>query len=348
MVVKGRHAVCQDVRADSVTFERWSSTAHSGYGSASAAWALDFDTQRDQSYGFHSARDTKLVFGFFSRRTMAREAAAEVWIEKRQRQTFVTININGEDIPKTKQKMDFRDVFAEVANTRRPLKLAGLEYVIAEALADNEIVGKSASTAVYQFYWTHFIDDDEGLSYLHKKLRGVGADNCIFQRLNFYTRRNQGSSRDQPDDQHLAENIGVAYDAIKEVDRQLGAAQSISDRLSAPFYCAALVDRIHNDLVDYPTMCAAIAAIQAAADVDDEQRRQLVVDCMLHEAAPDDHAFAMIIAATDKHPMLGLRACQRVACGDTLRDRLADLRAAGGNVHHTLKLLRDVFKGQTL
>lgn len=316
-----------------MTFELIATDHHSsGRG---PAWAIKFSSKEDAS--FASNNDIRLVLGFYARPYNGREPDVDVWIERREVEYYQVIHADGKKSPARR-----REVHNEVAKTRRRLTLkSGMEFVVADALGSSLIVGRAAATAVHTLFWTHLVDDDDGLSYLHRvSPRHVSAF-YVRTRLHKYVNpvTDLNDSTTETDPRFAAD---VALDAVFGYDKK---------HLGRPFWVSALNTRITPQLGRYSTLCAAIDQVMLT-DVDDAQKHALVVDFVLHEATPIDHAYAMIIAATeasDGTALLGLRACQRLEANThNLLALLTTLREQRPNKHQVLSALRAHFKGVRL
>lgn len=200
----------------------------------------------------------------------------------------------------------YRDTVVEVSKSCQTIRpepgdRAVLEYILMDGLATDRIVGETASTAVYQLYRLHFIDDDVGLSYLYRFAKPLANGHAAFR---------LGSYISPGVDDDVA---AVAADSINALNKD-----------DEGFY--ALCERVMQQLPTNTALRHAIEAVKLSSEEEDVQNRN-VRQLVEGAATDDDYAIAYIVSATcsgsdhNQNAMLGLRAVQRLATDPTFRSR---------------------------
>jgi len=256
-----------------MTFERENRVSHSG----GPLWRNDI--------GEHGSRyGLQLIMELCSLPNPDRGAELRVWVEERRNQYHWVV-----DSPERRPEgpPTWRVDYIEVAGSRRtePLKHP-LEYIVVKALSCGDLHGDSAVSAVHNLFWMHFVEDDEGLSYLCK----YAAKN----QGNFYARERLLRYLQYDDSRDGNCEVTCAIeDAMKNGNTALGER----------FCRHAIADRAVRDVIE------AILLTNEPEDVQLTNVRKLVE----LNAMRMDHVIVAIVEATRRaHALLGLRACQRV------------------------------------
>lgn len=93
------------------------------------------------------------------------EVTLRAWVEVEKLHFFYIVN---DADKKPKGRPQARSERCEVEGSRRIIAVDGLACTLVRALARDELVGQSATDAVYALFWRYFVDDDEGLNYLYR------------------------------------------------------------------------------------------------------------------------------------------------------------------------------------
>jgi len=265
-----------------VSLERENRTGRGG----GFLWRLDLDDKEDRFSSYRGGR--RLLLEPHTTPHPDRGAELYVWVEdSRPRYHWIS-----EDPSARPRASDMPTVIIdaiEVPNSRRiEFSKHPLEYTIIQALAKGELVGESAKSAMHTIFWSHFVDDDDGLHYLDKYSK---------QSSNFYARQRLRQyievdyRRERNARAHAARR--AVEEAMKDCDRTLG-------------------ERFCRRVCDEPNMRDAIEALLKTEEPEEMQLRHVRKIVELN-ATRVDYVIARIADACDsKHALLGLRACQRV------------------------------------
>jgi hypothetical protein len=208
-------------------------------------------------------------------------AELHVWFEERRPQyQWITKSIDKlpTGVP------TYTVVEVEVPNSRRTDHCKHpLGYTVIKALSCGDLRGESADSAIHSLFWLHFVDDDDGLTYLCKYAPKEHGNFYANQRLTSYVRYNG------PDH---------AYAVTSAIEEAMKHNPGLGERFSK----TAATD--HN-------LRAAIEALLLTNEPEEVQHNNVRKIVELN-ATRMDHVITAIVEATRAaHALLGLRACQR-------------------------------------
>lgn len=215
-------------------------------------------------------------------RQLLRPAELCAWIEEdRPEYCYVTKSITAK--PRGAPTLRIEPVMIESSHRSVPAKTR-LEAIVIDALATQQLISDSAKSALHDLFWTHFVLDDDGLSWLYKYSKAIGNFYAV-QRLNEYTQSYDNGEY----------NADQARYAIKEAMRH-------DDELGT-----RMGQRVTEDE-------AFQHAIEALLLTDEAEETQYANVRRLVElnVTDKDLVFASIVdASRSDHAFRGLRACQR-------------------------------------
>lgn len=257
-----------------MTFERENRTGHDG----GWLWRMDIG-DRESCTGRDGLR---LIFEPATCPHPDRGAELHVWVEMRKaRYHWVVDEPNQRPSGPPTWSVDT----IEVPNSRRTeAPRDGLEHHTIRALARGDLHGESAASVVHHLFWMHFVENDEGLTYLGKFAARNTGNFYARERLMQYLRYN-----------HHSGNYSVQCaieDAMKEHNRTLG-------------------ERFAKRSREEKNLSDAISALRMTSEPEEVQLANIrrIVEI---NATRMDHVIAGIVDATrEDQPLLGLRACQR-------------------------------------
>jgi len=266
-----------------MTFERLKRIGHDG----GPLWTMRLNKN---GYG-ERGRNRALVFEPTQSRNPSRGAELYFWMEEDRPRLYWRVDYDREMArPPATTTPEFVVDRVEVNNSRRVLGSASpYEYICVRALATSELLGESATSAVYSIFWQNFVENDGGLHYLHRF-----ADR---ETANYYAR------------QRLLRYIGHDGPQAHYVARSLVEDSMTHDH--------ALAERFSMRLVRDRNLVAAIEAIGMTNDDKDTQHTNVRRIVELN-ASRMDHVITRVVDTTrDKQALLGLRACQRIEADAT-------------------------------
>jgi hypothetical protein len=209
-------------------------------------------------------------------------AELHAWVEDDTPQYCYVVKSFGEE-PEGPPSFRVEAVINE--KSRRTIRAkTGLEYIVIGALATDQLTSDSAKGAVHNLFWTHFVLDDDGLSWLCKYATKDTGNFYANQRLRTYVE----VSDDRNPEAYGARN--AVEDCMKH-DRELGARMQLRVNEDAAFQHAIEALLMTNEEVEIKH-----ANIQRLVELN---------------ATDKDRVFASIVAASYDHALRGLRACQR-------------------------------------
>ena len=257
-----------------MTFERENRVGHSG----GALWRMDLTTRQDRQH----ERARRLILEPY---VMAQRSELRAWVEEqRPRYHWVTEKLG----QRPKGHPTYSVDTIEVPNSRYTVALKhSLEFVVVGALCQGHLIGESAVGALHNLFWLRFVQDDTGLTYLHKYASKETGNFYAGQRLLEYTRYYaDGRSND-------CYNVTSAIDDAMKHNSTLG--QLLHQRVA--------VDDAFRD---------AFEALLLTGE-DEETQHANVRSLVELNATPKDRVLAAICDATySDRALLGLRACQRI------------------------------------
>jgi hypothetical protein len=255
-----------------MTFERMNRVGHNG----GPLWCMKLTAAN----GWRSER--QLIIEPRASQNPSIGSELLVWFEE-QRPQYQWITNSIEKRPSGAPTYAVVDV--EVPNSRRTERCKhALEYIVIKALSCADLHGDSAASAVHSLFWLHFVEDDDGLTYLCKYSPKESGNFYASQRLMDYVRYNG------PDRTYAV--TSAIEDAMKH---NPGLGERFSQR--------AGVDRNLREAIE------ALLLTGEAEEIQHDNVRKIVK----LNATRMDHVIAAIVEATrGDYPLLGLRACQRI------------------------------------
>jgi len=269
-----------------MTFERDSRVSRSEF----PLWRMDLTTRE--------SRDKhRLIVEPYAMRQSSYPPELRVWIEEDTPQYCYVVNSITD---KPKGVPSFRIEPVAIENSRRTVKAqTGLEYVVIEALATQQLIGDSAKSAMHNLFWTHFVLDDDGLTWLYKHTSKEIGNFYAGQRLNEYTRAYDNEKRDT----YQARN---AVEDVMKHDRELGG-------------------RMAKRVVEDEALQHAIEALLMTEEAEEVQHANVRRIIELN-ATDKDRVFASIVdASRGEHAFRGLRACQRAERDPEFFEAIAEI-----------------------
>jgi len=265
----------------------------------SPLWRMTFEHSRnDVRYGTRC----QLILEPYACPNPTRSAELNVWFEEeRGRYHWICDSIDRKPTGIPTYSVDT----IEIPNSRRTVcPKYGLEYVVIQALARNELHGESATSAAHNLFWMHFVDDDDGLTYLHKYAPKENANFYARQRLQHYLDHHGARTVSTELQQSLYDATSAIEDAMKpQPDDDLSRRENYNRELGERFCRRVAVDQNVRD---------AIAAVMLTNDPE-EVRLVQVRRLVELNATRLDHVIAATVRATgENHALIGLRACQRL------------------------------------
>jgi hypothetical protein len=256
-----------------MTFERENRVGYNG----GALWRMDLATRQDQRHG----RSRRLILEPY---VMPQRSELRAWVEEqRPRYHWITEKLG----QRPKGHPTYSVDTIEVPNSRYTVALKhSLEFVVVNALSHGHLVGESAAHAVHNLFWLRFVQDDDGLTYLHQYASKETGNFYACQRLLEYTRHYVADGRG---------NYAVTS-AIEDVMK----------------HDSILGERICQRVATDDAFCAAIEALLLTGEPEEVQHGNIRRLVELN-ATPKDRVVAAIADATHSDLALrGLRACQRI------------------------------------
>ncbi len=289
--------------------------------------------------GSRRDNDRRLVLCFYPSKWVQEETTFEAWFEQDQA-VYVWQQPANRPRREPTGTPKFETYTAQCANSHRVITVkTGMEAVVVQALGHAAITGDSADSAIYNLYWEYFIKDEAGLSYLCRFSPPDGLGHRMArERLNAYV-----DLRGRHSDLEREE---INYEVIKAIETVCHAAHG---------HVCYLGQQVANQLKLADDLHAAIEAVLLSTDTE-EVKHKHILTMTLNAATPRHHVIAAIMTTTyQKHPLLGLRACQRVET-DPEFHRLMEATAATAEASRTkaaftkcvYQVLRQAFKGVKL
>lgn len=255
-----------------MTFERDSRTSPLQH----PLWRMDI-SERDVR------NKQRLIVEPYAMRQRMYPAELRVWIEEDTPQyCYVVESI----MDKPKGAPTFRIESVAIENSRRsvPAK-TGLESVVIEALAAQQLIGEAALSALHNLFWTHFVLDDDGLTWLYKHASKATGNFYAGHRLVEYTRAYDDDKRG-------------TYEARKAVEKAMEHDSELGERMT-------------QRVVEDEAFQHAIEALMMTEE-DEETQHANVRRIVELNVTDKDRVFAAVVGASrGEHAFRGLRACQR-------------------------------------
>jgi hypothetical protein len=271
-----------------MTLERTNRLSRSG----SPLWRMEMAEREFRGYG---ATKRFLILAPYSCPNPDRGGELHTWFEEeRGRYHWVSNSMTSR---KPRGAPTFSVDLIEIEKSQRTARPKhALEYTILKALMCGDLHGESANGVMHTLFWMHFVEDDDGLTYLHKYAPRESANFYARQRLRDFTEFVDRTS-----------NRSGAWDARHRVEDAMkpvgGRPRNYDHELGERFSRRFLTDR---------NLCDAIAAVMTADFPQEEQLRQVRQIVELN-ATRMDHVIAAVVHATwEDSALLGLRACQRL------------------------------------
>jgi hypothetical protein len=191
------------------------------------------------------------------------------------------------------------------------------EYILAEALATDCLTGAPVENAIAHVFYSNFVQNDEGLSYIHKFAPEAVANHAR-RRLN--EEFSHPSFCEDDDVRRAIRGIEEAHSGMYETD-----GKKTPD--STYFFIELGSQACRRIKLGDDNLRDAVEALLELNEEDDkieEQIRRIVRAGTNHH---DRVRAAVASYCNDDYPMLGLRACQRlITDGDSaFREGLYDL-----------------------
>lgn len=270
-----------------MTLERTNRVGRSG----GPLWRQEMAEREFRGYG---ASKRFLILEPYSCPNPDRGAELHTWFEEeRGRYHWVSNSMAGKPKGLPKFSVDLIEI-SKSQRTVRPKH--ALEYTILKALMCGDLHGESANGAMHTLFWMHFVEDDDGLTYLHKYAPREAASFYARQRLRGYTEFSDHTSSRST----VWQARHAIEDAMKPVD---GRPRNYDHDLGKRFSRHLQTDR---------NLCDAIEAVMSSDFPEEEHRRQVRQIVELN-ATRMDHVIAAVVHATwEDSALLGLRACQRL------------------------------------
>ena len=255
-----------------MTFERDSRVSRSEF----PLWRMDIGARDERA-------TRRLIIEPYSMRQASYPPELHMWLEEDTPQYCYVVK---SAMTKPKGVPLYRVESIAIETSRRTVKATtGLEYVVIEALAAQQLVGDSAKGALHNLFWTHCVLDDDGLAWLCKYTSKETGNFYAGQRLVEYVRSYDTDKRDS----YKARS--VVEDVMKH-DPELG-------------------ERMCQRVIEDEALQHAIEALLLTNE-SDEIKHANVRRIVELNATDKDRVFAGIVAASlGNHALRGLRACQR-------------------------------------
>jgi hypothetical protein len=255
-----------------MTFERDSRVSRSEF----PLWRMEIGTRDERS-------TRRLIIEPYAMRQSSYPPELRMWLEEDTPQYCYIVE---SPTAKPTGAPSRRVESVPIENSRRtvPAK-TGLEYVVIEALAMQQLIGDSAKSALHNLFWTSCVIDDDGLTWLCKYTSKETGNFYAGQRLVEYTRSHDIDKRD-------SYKARCAVEDVMKHDRELG-------------------ERMQQRVMEDEAFQHAVEALLLTNE-DQETKNANVRRIVELNATDKDRVFASIVAASrGVYDLRGLRACQR-------------------------------------
>jgi len=248
-----------------------------------------------------SARDERhkrrLIIEPYAMRQSPYPAELRVWVEVDTPQyCYVTKSITAK--PKGIPTFRIEPVVNESSRWTVRSK-TGLEAVVIEALATHQLTGDSAKSALHNLFWTHFVLDDGGLSWLYKHASRETGNFYAGQRLNEYVQTYAKGN-------HETYAVQRTVEDVMKHDRELGS-------------------RMAQRVADDEAFLHAIEALLMTDEDEDIQHANVRRIVELNVTDKDLVLASIVCASRGDHALRGLRACQRAECDPEFFEAIATI-----------------------
>lgn len=249
----------------------------------SPLWWMDVGEKKRDARWVASAQKRRLIIEPYAMRGSSYPLELRVWIEQDSPQYIYAVKSIS---TKPKGLPTFRIEQVVIENSQRNVRAkTGLESVVIAALASQQLTGDAAKSAVNNLFWTHFVEDDDGLTWLYKYASKEVGNFYAGQRLDGYVR---------------------AYDSGRGGAWQ--AANAVRDVLKGDY---DLAERMAQRVVEDEALQHAIEALLMTDEDEDAQHANIrrIIELSITDK---DFVFAGIVSASrGTNALRGLRACQR-------------------------------------